>query len=291
VEALQYRPSSAAQTLRTNRSNLFAVMVPRVENTFYPQLADAFQREAEKVNFDVIIHSTHNDPQRERDFLNVLLRRGVDGVVTQTYQLTTEDLDLLARAGIAVVVHGLSPQHPLVDNIVLDEVKAVEELVSYLIEQGHRRIGTIAGPEETWGGRLRKQGYLNALQAHDLPVEPELIVETRFRRGYASQAMQTLMELSSPPTAVFAANDMLAVDALLYAIDAGLAVPDDVAIAGFDNIPEATIVRPALTTVHKDVNLLGATAVEMLIERINSPEPLPARQRTLDYEIVYRRSA
>lgn len=103
--------------------------------------------------------------------------------------------------------------------------------------------------------------------------------------------MEQLLALPQPPTAVFAANDMLAVDAMLYAIDSGLSVPDDIAVVGFDNIPEATIVRPKLTTVDKDVDLLATTAVDMLMERINSKEPIPARQKMLSHKIVYRESA
>jgi DNA-binding LacI/PurR family transcriptional regulator len=92
-------------------------------------------------------------------------------------------------------------------------------------------------------------------------------------------------------TAVFAANDLLAIDALLHAVDAGLCVPQDVAVAGFDDIPEASIVRPRLTTIHKDVQLLGKLAAQMLIERINSEELLPARQRVIEYELIRRESA
>jgi LacI family transcriptional regulator len=291
VEALNYRPSSAAQTLRTKRSNLLAVMIPRVENPFYPHFASAIQQEAEKTGLDVIIYSTHNELQREIDFLNVLLRRGVDGVVTQSFHLSRDDVDRLVEAGTAVVIHGDSPTHPHADNIMLDEVKAVEEAVSYLIKKGHQRIGTIAGPENTWTGRLRKEGYLNGLRAHGIRIDTELMCETKFRRGYGARAMQELLALPDPPTAVFAANDMLAIDALLFAIDSGLSVPGDVAIVGFDNIPEASIVRPRLTTVNKDVTLLGATAVKMLMERIESDSPIPSRQEILAHQIICRESA
>jgi DNA-binding LacI/PurR family transcriptional regulator len=291
VEALNYRPSSAAQTLRTRRSNLLAVMIPRVENPFYPHFAAAIQQEAEEAGLDVIIYSTHNELQREKEFLNVLLRRGVDGVVTQSFHLSCDDVDRLVEAGIAVVIHGDSPTHPQADNILLDEVKAVEEAVSYLVRQGHGRIGTIAGPETTWTGRLRKQGYVNALRAHSIPIDVELIRETRFRRGYGARAMQELLALPDPPTAIFAANDLLAIDALLFAVDSGISVPDDVAIVGFDNIPEATVVRPKLTTVNKDVTLLGATAVQMLMDRIEGESPFPSRQKVLGHEIICRESA
>ena len=218
------------------------------------------------------------------------MRRGVDGVITQTYQWSANDIDELTEAGVAVVIHGDYPKHPFADNMMLDEVKAVEEVMAYLINQGHRRIATIAGPKTSWGGRLRKEGYLNALQTHNIPVVDELILETQFRRGDGTQAMQRLLALSEPPTAVFAANDLIAIDALLFAVDSGLSVPDDVAIVGFDDIPEATIIRPRLTTVHKDVNLLGQTAVQLLVERFNSDDILPSRQKKLPHKIIYRES-
>ncbi len=103
--------------------------------------------------------------------------------------------------------------------------------------------------------------------------------------------MQQLLALPKPPTAVFAANDLLAIDALLFTVDSGLSVPDNIAIVGFDDIPEASIVRPKLTTVHKDVNLLGTAAVHMLVERINHDDLLPARQKILSHKIIYRESA
>lgn len=291
VEALSYRPITAARTLRTDRSNLLAIIIPHMRTPFQPLLAAAIQEEAEKEDLEVIIYHTHDELQREKETVDALLSRGVDGVITQTYLLCTDDLDRLVKAGIAVVIYGTSPTHPFVDNITHDETKAVEEIIWYLIEQGHRRIGTIAGPQTTWGGRLRKEGYIEALRSHNLPIEDELIRETEFKRGNGAEAMGELLSLPEPPTAVFAANDILAVYALLYAIDSGLSVPDDVAIVGFDDIPEATIVRPSLTTVHKDIDLLGATAVQMLIERMNSEELLPSRQKTLDCEIIYRESA
>jgi DNA-binding LacI/PurR family transcriptional regulator len=291
VRTLNYRPIAAALTLRTNRSNMVAVIIPHVQSLFQPRFAAIVQQEAERENLDVMIYHTHDDLQRELDTWSVLPQRDINSVIIQSYLLSSEDLDPFVDAGMDVVIHGNSPTHPFVDNVMIDEAKAVEEAVSYLIDQGHRRIGTIAGPQTMWTGRLRKQGYTNALQAHDISIEEELICEADYKRGYGAQAMQELMALPEPPTAVFAANDILAIDALLYAVDSGLSVPDDVAIVGFDDLPEATIVRPRLTTVRKDVNLLATSAVQMMTERRNSEELLPSRQKVLDHALIVRESA
>lgn len=292
VDALNYRPSHAARSLRTRRSNMLALMIPQIEAPFHPPFASAVQHEGEKENLDVFIYSTRDELVREQEFVQGLISRGVDGVIIQSYQLSSADIDDLINAGIAVVITGDSPTHPFADNVLFDEAKAAEEMVGFLIGKGHRRIGTLAGPESTWGGRLRKQGYLAALQAHNLPVVDELIQEADFYyQEAAAPAMEKLLSLPEPPTAIFCANDFLAINALLFAVDAGLSVPDDIAIVGFDNTRQATMSRPRLTTVHKDVNVLAGACLEMLVERINSKTPIPARQKFLDHKIIYRESA
>jgi DNA-binding LacI/PurR family transcriptional regulator len=292
VEELNYRPSNAARSLRTRRTNMLALMIPQIEAPFHPRFAGAVQREAEKENLDVFIYSTRDELAREQEFIQVLISRGADGVITQSYQLSSDDINNLVDAGIAVVITGDSPTHPFADNVLFDEPKAAQEVVEYLISQGHQRIGIIAGPESTWGGRLRKQGYLAALQAHNLPIEAALIQEADFYHQEAAvPVMRKLLALSEPPTAIFCANDFLAANALLFAVDAGLSVPKDIAIVGFDNTREAIMSRPKLTTIHKDINMLASACLKLLVERINSNKPIPARQKLLDYEIIYRESA
>jgi LacI family transcriptional regulator len=292
VKKLNYQPITAARTLRTNRSNLLALMVPHIETPFHPLLAAAIQNEIEDSRFDLIVYGTRDDYQHEKAFLDSLLRRGVEGVIMQTFQLTEEEIDSLVRNGIAVVVLGESPTHPFIDNVVLDEAQAVEEVVTYIIDKGHRRIGTITGPEGTWCGRIRKEGYLRALKVKGISIEDELIVEADFFDGEsAGHAMQRLLSLPNPPTAVFVASDMMAVKAQNIALDLGLAVPEDIAIVGFNDIPLAVMTRPRLTTIRKDVDQLSAAAIKLLLERIESETQIPSRQVVLGHEIVYRESA
>jgi DNA-binding LacI/PurR family transcriptional regulator len=206
-------------------------------------------------------------------------------------QLSGEQIAKLVDAGVAVVVHGNEPTHPYVDNVMVDEVKAVETSVSYLVERGHRRIGTLAGPESMWTGRLRKQGYLCGLRSHGIPIDEQLIYVTDFELETGYRGMQHLLAYPDPPTAVVAADDLLAIGGLLAALDAGLSVPEDVAIVGFDDIPESTIVRPRLTTVRKSIELLGKAAIDLLLERIDCEHVLPARKCTVEFELVCRESA
>jgi len=291
VQKLNYHPDIAAQALRTKRSHLIALMVPHIESPFHPLLASAIQNEIEDSTFDLIVYGTRDDYQAEKAFLGNLIRRGVDGVIIQTFQLVEQDIDELVRNNIAVVVLGESPTHPYIDNIVFNEAQAVEEVVTRLIDRGHRRIGTIAGPEGTWCGRLRKEGYLKALNSREIEIENELIVEADLFEGESTRhAMKCLLSLPEPPDAVFIANDLMAVNALNVALDLGFSVPEDIAIVGFNDIPLAIMTRPRLTTIKKDIDQLGNSAVKLLFERVNSNTQLTARQILLDCEIIYRES-
>jgi DNA-binding LacI/PurR family transcriptional regulator len=291
VDALNYRPMSAARALRTKRTNLLALVVPHIDSVFQPQFAAAVQAEAELSGLDVIVYGTQDEFKRESGFVDSLISHHVDGVIIHSHQSSIEHINNLVEAGIAVVIHGNSPQLSYVDNVMIDEAGAATEMVNYLISREHRRIGLISGPEVTWGGRLRKQGYLNALQAHTIEIDPALIHEADFfKPGGAVQPMQKLLNLSNPPTALFCANDMLAMEAILSAQDAGLSVPQDLAVAGFNNTREVNFIRPRLTTVNKDVVSIAQTCLALLVERINSQGSIPARRKVLAHQLIFRES-
>jgi DNA-binding LacI/PurR family transcriptional regulator len=292
VEALSYRPLSAARSLRTRRSNMLALMIPYIETPYFPQLTAAIQREADKEGYRVLIHDSRRELWREEDFINLLPSYGVDGVIIHSENLPGERFDTLVAANIAVVVHGNSPVHPFADNVVIDEVRAAEEAVSYLVEKGHTRIGLILPPQAAWPGALRREGYVRALARYNLAVESALMCEVDFSQQEAGGlGMQKLLALPEPPTAVFCAADRLAIEALLFAVDSGLSVPKDVAVMGFGDTPVATRVRPRLTAIRKDADLLGATAVRLLTQRLRHEEPLPSRQELVGHTLVVRESA
>lgn len=292
VKQLNYHPMSAARTLRTKHYNLLALMIPHFETPFQAHFVAAVQNQAEKKGLDIFVYGTRDEARHEQNFINVLLSRGVDGVIIHSHHLTSADLDPLVNAGIAVVISGNSPSHTYADNIHIDETGSAREMVSYLLQKGHRRIGLISGSESTWSGRLRKEGYLSALSAYGLSPDPDLIqYGDYYRLGSGEAAARHLLSLPDRPTAIFCASDTFAVEAIQYAHDIGLRVPDDLAVAGFDDTREAVRVRPKLTTVHKDVGLMASAIMRLMEDRIHSSELLPARQIRLDYQIIYRDSA
>ena len=292
VKTLGYKPIRAARQLRTNKSNLLALMIPHIETPFHPLLASVIQQEAEENGYDVFIVNTRDEPMREKRFLDNLVSRGVDGIILQSYQVSTEDIEEVVKFGIGVVVIGNRPIHPLADNVLFDEEKAVADITQYLINKGHQRIGIIAGPQTTWAGELRMKGYAQALNERGIELDDDLIFEADFYDGESSYAaIDKYLALSDPPTAILAANDLLAIHSILRLQDLGHSVPGDFAVVGFNDTPEAKFIRPMLTTVRKDFKALGAKAVELIVDRLPDANSTPGRQVKLDYEIIQRDSA
>jgi LacI family transcriptional regulator len=178
--------------------------------------------------------------------------------------------------------------YPL-DNLYVDNVVAAQTAVSYLISRGHTRIGMIAGQRGPADYRI--QGYYQALAKHGLSPDETLIQEGAFAEEGGYQSMQVLLKLSPRPTAVFAANDMMAMGALLALKEAGLRVPEDMAIMGFDDIPTAKLVYPPLTTVTQFQQRLGRRAAEMLFERLNGQAPETGRCEEMPYSLIIRESS
>jgi LacI family transcriptional regulator len=294
VEALGYRPNASARELRTRRSHLLAVSIHDIQNHFYSALAVAVQEEAAAAGYDLMIFNTGHRPDRELAFLNTVLRRRVDGVITSALTVGADTLDPLVDADVPVValsnVH--TEFHPRVDYLVNDDARAAENAVRHLIELGHRRIGHLGGPRTLRVGRSRLEGYRAALAGAGLPIDPALEVEGTLMAHGSAEAGLLLLDAQPPPTAIFCANDAMALQVHFVIRQRGLRMPDDVALVGFDDVREATQVDPPLTTVANRSDEVGGQAVQLLLERmamgrdqpgriVQRPLPLITRESTL----------
>jgi LacI family transcriptional regulator len=292
IEELGYVPDRAARSLRLRRTLTIAGVIPDITNPFYPAFERGIQDVAERHGHDLIVYNTDGDPAKEARCLRALLDGRVDGVVAVFFHLSARDLRPLLERHVAVVRLEAGPKRvgalPL-DNVYVDNAAAARDAVAYLLDRGHRRIGTIAGR----GGprQARLQGYRRALAERGVPVDERLVCLTVFAEGGGQAAMAQLLALTPRPTAVFAANDLMAMGALIALREAGLRAPDDVAVVGFDDIPAARLVEPPLTTVAQFPERLGRRAAEFLFERLAGTAPPGGRSEAMPYELVVRRSA
>ncbi|MBM7788598.1 LacI family DNA-binding transcriptional regulator [Tenggerimyces flavus] len=289
AEELGYVPDSTARALRVRSSQTVAFIIPDITNPFYPAVERGVQDVAERYGYDVIVYNADGDEAKERKAIRSVRSRGVDGVIASFFRMTTTDLRPLLEHGVPVV--RLEPRARRVsdlplDNVFTDNVAAARTAVDHLVDKGYRRIGMISG--RSGPGPARLSGLRQSLAAHGMKAVESLIVEGDFTESGGYSAMRRLLRSRRPPDAVFAANDLMAMGALLALRDAGARVPDDVAVMGFDDIPAAKLVSPSLTTVNLFQDRLGRQAAELLFERLRGPAPSVGRSVEIPYELVVR---
>jgi DNA-binding LacI/PurR family transcriptional regulator len=292
VEQLGYHPNVHAGSLRGQKTRMVAIMIADIANPFYHPIVRAVQDIAYAHLYDVMIANSDHTLEGERHFVQSVLRRPVDGIIVIPYHLDDDDLDeLIERTGAMVVAVGQHLTHPLVDIAFGNDGKAVCDVVTWLHKtKAHSRIGFIGVRGRSPAAERRRKGYEQALHLAGLErhADYEQFGDWSPESGY--QAMQGLLALPTPPTAVFAGNDLMAIGAMEAVQQAGLVIPDDVAIVGFDDIPAASWVRPRLSTVAQYPKEMGTRLAEALFERIQGEYSGPSRRFEIPCCFIERES-
>lgn len=292
VEDLGYQPNMIARGLRTQQSQMIAVMIGDISNAFYHPIVRAVQDIAGQHRYDVLIFNSDHLYEHEQQFLDAMLRRPVDGIIMASHCLTTDDLDkFIKRSRTPIVAIGAQVKHPMIDAVGGTSEPATYEAIQWLIhDKGHRRIGFMSTLADMPPGPSRYQGYQRAMTEAGLMVEKGFLQEAEFTIAGGQEAMRAFLKQPNPPTAIFAANSLMAIGAILVAREAGYRVPEDIAIMGFDDIPEAQIVTPPLTTVTRDLSKIGRQVAEILFDRIRGQVTEPGRFFLSDWKLTIRGS-
>lgn len=293
VKELGYQPNQYARSLRGQKNHVIAMLIGDISNPFYHPMVRAVQDVAYQYHYSVMVANSDHLPEKEKLFCESLLRRPVDGAVMIPYHLTDEDLhNLIARTGMAISAVGNHIQLPDVDVVYADDTKASYEAVRWLIEQRkHQRIGMICASHK-YPVTIRRHGaFQRAMKEAGLPVPAEYVVEGDWSVESGRRAIATLLALPEPPTAVFAANDTIAIGALDAAEKMNYRVPEDIAIIGFDDIPAASWVRPQLSTVAQYPGEMGTLLANALFDRINGEYSGPSRRFEVPCRFFERASA
>jgi DNA-binding LacI/PurR family transcriptional regulator len=292
IDALGYRPNVAARNLRRGRTGLVALVVPEIDSPYFSDLAARTVRIAEADGWTVLIDQTDGDPARERSLLRGERSQLVDGVVFSPWSISAEELASRPDA-TPLVLLGEHAGDPPVDHVVIDNVTAAAEAVAHLAARGRTRIAAIGVPpllaNET--ARQRQLGHRRGLAAAGLPQRPELEVPvTSLHRAEGHRAMTALLAADVRPDAAFCFSDELALGALRAVADAGLRVPEDIALVGFDDVEDGRFAVPRLTTVSPDKDGIARLALQSLRDRLAGDES-PARVITAPHRLVVRESS
>jgi LacI family transcriptional regulator len=289
VRDLGYVPNRWAQALKTSRTMTIACVVPDISNPFYPALLRGLQAVADDAGYDVITINTDGTAEREQRFINWSLEGRVDGIVGVFFTLRATEFKPLTDADIGVVRIESRPKTGgslPVDNLYVDNAAAAAEVTRYLVGRGRRRIAMVAGIGGPQDGR--RHGYETALVAAG--GTPMIVADQEFTEEGGHRAARALLALSDRPDAIFAANDLMAIGAMAAAREAGLSVPGDVAIAGFDDIFAARLVTPSLTTVSQFQYDLGKAAAEVLLDRLQRGNAAPGTSQSMPFRLIERDS-
>jgi LacI family transcriptional regulator len=298
ARSLDYAPSAAARTLVRRRSQLIGVVLftghehPDIGHPFFQDVLVGVKHGIGSRGYDVLLFATEQ-PGSSGDGAHSYLRRArhhhVDGIVLMGVDREDPEVAKLVEAGIPLIGVDLDVAGARATHVASDNVGGARLAVRHLHRLGHRRIATVAGPQDSKPGADRLVGFRAELQALGIESHPEYELVGDWYTESGERATQALLALPEPPTAVFAAADLMAVGAMKAARDAGLGVPGDLAVVGFDDIQLASLLDPALTTIHQDKVGLGRAAARALLEQIENPETTPAAL-TLPVELIVRAS-
>jgi LacI family transcriptional regulator len=267
IDELGYTSSLAARGLRSRRMNVIGLAMPDVGDPFSIQVMKGVSRAIAELDYDLIVYTggefqRETSADRERRFVSLLGGGITDGVIVVTPATTS-----FPTASPVVVVDPNVENHGCPAVIATNRDGALTA-VEYLISLGHRRIGFISGRSELQSAVRRLQGYKDGLARAGIPLDPGLIQTGDYSSKAGFACAQRLLNLSDPPTAIFASNDQSATGAIKAVLEAGLHVPDDISVVGFDNVPEVAYAHPRLTTVDQSIDKMGYIATEMLISLI-----------------------
>ncbi|MDY6923029.1 MAG: LacI family DNA-binding transcriptional regulator [Pseudomonadota bacterium] len=265
VEALQYVPHSGARSLSTSKTQTIGVILPDLYGEFFSELIRGMDVAARALGFHLIVSSSHDDAAEASAAIRSMRGR-VDGLIVLSPHLDAANLaaGLAGRLPILLMNGGDGAGRP---SIVVDNHGGAVQAVDHLVATGRRRIAHISGPTGNLEAETRLAGYLEAMARAGLPTT---VVEGAFDQASGHRAAAELVARAERPDAIFAGNDMMAVGALLALQDAGLAVPEDVALVGFDDVPIAGLMRPGLTTLRIQIAETGRRALERLVRLINA---------------------
>jgi LacI family transcriptional regulator len=282
-----YTPNAAARSLITSRTYTIGVVVSDITNPFYPQLVDVLHDAFARSGYRLLLFNDRND--RASDEIAPQLQGGsVDGVVITSAMLGSTLAARCRAGGLPVVLLNRDVPGVDADRVISDNVAGGELAAATLLRLGHRRLAVINGPSNTSTSRDRLRGFLDGLARHDCPFDGRLLRGGDYSHATGHRALLDLITSESPPTGVFCANDVIALGALDAAHRAGLRVPDDLSIIGFDDIAMADWELFSLTTVRQPLAEMAEVAARMLVERIEGAAPASASTRLFEPRLITR---
>jgi LacI family transcriptional regulator len=285
---LGYQPSGPARALRRQRTMVWAAIIADIENPFFTSMVRGIEDVAVAEQHRLVLCNSDEDLDKEAAYVDIAIGERVAGVVIAVASTTESALEPLLARNIPVVAVDRRPQQVGIDSVMVDDRAGAEQATSHLLSGGARRVGCITGPTRISTAGNRLAGYKDALRAHSVRAEPALVQRGDFRQEGGYRAARVLLDSRSRPDALFVANNLMTLGALQAIREAGLRIPDDIAIVGFDDAPWTTLLNPQLSVVAQPTYEIGRQAARLLA---TASADLPARHLTLAPTLIVRDSS
>lgn len=293
ADEMGYKPNALARGLVTRESKTLGLIIPDITNPFFPEVARGVEEAASRLGYNVFLCNTNWDAEKERIYMEILEEKRIDGLILASVTDDGKTLEGFIRRGTPLVLINRVLKDVDVHYVIIDNIKGGYMVVEHLLELGHKRIAFIGGLPHVEATRERMQGYRLALASRGLPVAEELICCGAFKKESGYQNTMKLLEINAVnrPTAIFAANDILALGVIQAVQESGLRVPEDIAVTGFDDIAFASYAEVSLTTIAQPKYIMGEMAAKILIEDIKEGAVRERKHIVLQPRLVVRKSS
>jgi DNA-binding LacI/PurR family transcriptional regulator len=291
---LNYQPDFIARSLRQKKSRTLGLIVKNIADPFYPELSYVISQTAGERGYNLILCNVGDDQDAKNRTIDMLRSRGVDGIISTTVLNDDPYLKLLVEESFPFVTTVRTVTESLladkIDSVTVDNYTGGYQAVDHLYRLGHDRIGIVAGSLAASTTRGRTAGARQAALDRHLQLDPELIIDSQYNSTLARQATQRFLSMAKPPTAIFAQDDNMALGVREEVLKAGLRIPEDIALVGFDNIGITGLTGIELTTINQDISEMGALAVKILLDRVEKKKPSQPSRIVLPSALVIRKS-
>jgi LacI family transcriptional regulator len=291
IDELDYFPNTQARALVSGRSKLFGLIVSEITNPFFPELIQGFEDIAVEHGYEILVSSTNYDPKRMSHCIRRMIERKVEGVAVMTFGIEEPLLDQLAKRKVPMVFIDIGPDRPGISLLKVDYHHGIRQGAQHLAALGHRNIAFVSGPMMLHSAQSRKAAFTESLKECDIPLNPAWMVEGDHTLEGGIAAMEKLLTTRPMPTAVMCSNDMTAIGVLHKLYRAGLRVPDDLSVIGFDDIHISEVTIPPLTTVQMSRFDLARSAFNALRAQVEESEAFQRkREYNIQTELIVRES-
>lgn len=289
INKLGYSPNIVAQSLKTQKSKSIGILVPDISSQFYPEIVRGAEDVANMYDYSIILCNSDFDTEKEKKYIRVLREKMVDGMLYMSSSLDPEILDTIKTLNIKTVLVETKGSEMEIPTVTIDNRQASKEAVEHLIEKGNKRIAYIGMKKDkvnAWAKRY--EGYEDALKEHGLSVDPELTYYGDLKAATGYKGIDHILS-KHEIDAVFCASDEIAMGAINAIRDKKLNVPKDISVMGFNNIIEASLFYPKITTINQPMYDMGSVSMRMLIKMLKD-EPIEDKHIVLSHQLIERDS-